>query len=234
MPESPSTLPATPSESEPEATSGPTGGTDLGWVWREVRKRVFLKLTFSLAVADALKVAVPITLDADTFVIGFEARDYPMASSLLAASVKNTIEGILRQAAGRNIALEVVEGTTLADWEEIHARRLRAQTAMIALAEQKVGEHHFEDVLNQIVGEIRHRVSQVHNRSLPQVRAELILDIAPSLADAEEMLFGDHRTHEAQRAMARVLDRIAVFLDVPPITLAIEVERHRRTHHLKK
>lgn len=231
MAESPST---TSEKLDAQTEDGaPQTGTDLTWVWREVRKRVFLKLTFSLAVADALKVAVPITLDADTFVVGFPTREYPMAAALLAATVKNTIEGILRQAAGRNIALEVIEGTTMADWDEIHTRRMRAQTAMIAMAEQKVGEHHFDDVLNQIVGEIRHRVSQVQSRSLPQVRAELVLDIAPSLADAEEMLFGDHATHEAQRAMARVIDRISTFLDVPPLILGLEIERHRRASRAK-
>lgn len=210
-------------------------GIDLDWVWREVRKRVFLrgKLTFSLAVADALKIAVPIAFDDNIFVVGFASRDYPMAAALSGATVKNTIEGILRQAAGHNIILEVIEGTTMADWEEIHERRVRAQSAMIAMAERKVGEHHFDDVLNQIVGEIRHRVSQVQSRSLPQVRAELVLDIAPSLADAEEMLFGDQASHEAQRAMARVIDRIATFLDVPPLTLALEIERHRRANRRK-
>lgn len=204
-------------------------GADLGWVWKEVRKRVFIKLPFSLAVADALAAAVPITLDGDTFVVGLASRDYTMGTSITSPVVKNTIENILRQAAGRAISLEVIEGVALSDWEEMHDRRQKAQAALLAMAEQSAGDHHFEDVLNQIVGEIRHRISLVHDRPLPQVRAGLVLDIAPSLCDAEDMLFGDEgHSRETRRAMARVLDRIANFLEVPPVTLALEVERHRR------
>lgn len=205
-------------------------GADLTWVWKEVRKRVFIKLPFSLPVADALSAAIPIVLDGDVFVVGLSSREYMMAGTLTTPSVKNTVENILRQAGGHLITLEVIEGTTLADWEEMAVRRQKAQAALLAMAEQKAGDHHFDDVLNQIVGEIRHRISQVHDRVLPQIRAGLILDIAPSLADAEDMLFGEHDSRESRRAMSRVIDRIAVFLDVPPMMLALEIERHRRAH----
>ncbi len=223
--------PATPASPAPaNSPAAPNSGADLAWVWKEVRKRVFIKLPFSLAVADALAAAVPITLDADTFVVGLSSRDYTMGTSITSPVVKNTIENILRQAAGRVISLEVIEGTTMNDWEEMHDRRQKAQAALLAMAEQKAGDHHFDDVLNQIVGEIRHRISQVHDRVLPQVRASLVLDIAPSLCDAEDMLFGDEgHTRESKRAMARVLDRIATFLEVPPVMIALEVERHRRS-----
>jgi hypothetical protein len=52
--------------------------------------------------------------------------------------------------------------------------------------------------------------------------------LVPSLADAEEMLFQDADTRESKRAMSRAIDRISTYLDVPPLTLAIEIERHRR------
>lgn len=201
---------------------------DLSWVWREVRKRVFLKLTFSLEVAETLEAVVPIILDGDHFVVGLTTQQYPMANSLNASAVKNTIENILRQAAGRPIQFEVIEGTTIEDWQQVVERRHKAQEAVIAMATKRVEEHHFEDVLNQVVGEIRHRVSQVHERMLPQVRAGLMLDMVPSLADAEEMLFHDSETREARRAMSRAIDRIATFLEVPPLTLALEIERYRR------
>jgi hypothetical protein len=95
------------------------------------------------------------------------------------------------------------------------------------MAEQKIEEHHFEDLLNQIVGELRTRITIVKDRTLPQVRAELLLQIVPQLSDAEDMLFSEQDTHDRRRAMARAIDRIAAFLEVPPLTLAIEIERYR-------
>jgi hypothetical protein len=210
---------------------GDAGGVDLQWVWREVRKRVFIKLPFSLGLADAMEAAVPLSLDDDTFVCGLAERDSALAGQLMADQVKNTIENILRQASGRYMHFEIIEGTALEDWLEIKARREKAQDAVIAFAEKGVEAHHFEDLLNQIVGEMRRRITTARDKALPQVRAQLLLELVPSLVDAEEMLFPDREAHEARRAMARALDRIAGFLDVTPFVLALEVERWRRDHY---
>ena len=225
----PATRPA-PDEAQSSAGSPLPDAVDLTWVWREVRKRVFLKMAFSLPVADAMAEAVPIAMDGDNFIVGMEPRHISMAPALSAGVVKNTIENILRQAAGRAIHFEAIEGTTLEAWQEIKANRERAQAAVIAMAERKVGEHHVEDVMNQIVSEVRGQISQVTDRVLPQVKAGLVLEIAVSLADAQEMLFEDEDTdsHQGRRAMSRVIDRIAHFLDVEPMILAIEIERNNR------
>lgn len=222
---------AVPASEAPDTQAAASASVDLGWVWREVRKRVFIKLPFSLGIADALEAVVPIALDGDTFVVGMPPREYPLSSHLSANHVHNTIENILRQAAGRAIRFEVVEGTTLDDWITVKERRRRAHEAVIAMAEQNVQAHHVEDVLNQIVSEIRVRVTASRDRILPQVRAGLILDIVPSLADAEEMLFPDPNSHEARRSIARALDRVASFLEVTPVALALEVERYRRAQY---
>ena len=211
------------------AASPTPDAVDLNWVWREVRKRVFIKMPFSLPVADAMAEATPIVMDGDNFIVGMEARHISMAPALSAGVAKNTIENILRGAAGRPIHFEAIEGRTIADWNKIKESREKAQAAVIAMAERKVGEHHVEDVMNQIVSEIRQQIPQVNDRILPQVRAGLMLQIAESLSDAQEMLFEDAtETHAGRRAMARVIDRVAHFLDVEPILLAIEIERHSR------
>ena len=218
-------------EASGQSASSPSpDAVDLTWVWREVRKRVFLKMAFSIAVADAMAEAVPIAMDGDNFIVGMEPRHISMAPALSAGQVRNTIENILRQAAGRAIHFEAIEGTTLDAWNEIKASRQRAQAAVIAMAERKVGEHHVEDVMNQIVSEIRQQISQVSDRILPQVRGGLVLEIAVSLADAQEMLFEEDASgsHSGRRAMSRVIDRIAHFLDVDPMLLALEVERNNR------
>ena len=226
----PQTANGTNAADDSSTAASPTpDAVDLNWVWREVRKRVFIKMPFSLPVADAMAEATPIVMDGDNFIVGMEARHISMAPALSAGVAKNTIENILRGAAGRPIHFEAIEGRTIADWNKIKESREKAQAAVIAMAERKVGEHHVEDVMNQIVSEIRQQITQVNDRILPQVRAGLMLQIAESLSDAQEMLFEDAtETHAGRRAMARVIDRVAHFLDVEPILLAIEIERHSR------
>lgn len=207
-----------------------TPAVDLDWVWREVRKRVFIKLPFSMGVAEAMEQIVPITLDGDNFVCGLPTEKFPLSGLLHGTQVRNTIENILRVAAKRPIHFEVIEGTTCADWHEIRERRDKARDAMMAMAERKVEDHHFEDVIIQVVSELRSRITATPDRVLPQVRARLLLAVLPSLADAEDMLFRDQETHEARRTMARALERVATFLEVPPFALAIEVERYRANY----
>ena len=229
---SPAATAVTDMASEATTASSPApDAVDLNWVWREVRKRVFLKMPFSMPVADAMAEAAPIVMDGDNFIVGMEARHISMAPALATGQVKNTIENILRQAAGRAIHFEAIEGTTLEAWREIKLNREKAQAAVIAMAERKVGEHHVEDVMNQIVSEVRSQITQVSDRTLPQVRAGLILEIAVSLADAQEMLFEEEdaaHSHKGRRAMSRVIDRISHFLDVDPMILALEIERNNR------
>lgn len=218
------------SDDLPTAASPSPDAVDLNWVWREVRKRVFIKMPFSLPVADAMAEATPIVMDGDNFIVGMEARHISMAPALSSGIARNTIENILRGAAGRPIHFEAIEGKTIEDWNKIKLSREKAQVAVIAMAERKVGEHHVEDVMSQIVSEIRQQISQVNDRVLPQVRASLMLEIAESLSDAQEMLFeGAAASHAGRRAMARVIDRVSNHLDVEPMLLAIEIERHSRT-----
>jgi hypothetical protein len=58
------------------------GGVDLKYVWTEVRKRVFIKLPFSLPLAEAMEAVVPITLDEDTFVCGLPPQKFQLSGLL--------------------------------------------------------------------------------------------------------------------------------------------------------
>ena len=205
-----------------------SSGPDLDWVWREVRKRVFLKVPFGIGIKDALEAANPIAFDDDHFVVGLHPRHAALTSNLTTAHIKNTIENILSSASHRPIKLEVIEGVSETDWHLVRNRRLRAHDAVMAMAQKQADTGHFDDVLNQIVGEIRANLTSAKDRGLPQVRAQMLLDVVPSLADACEMLFPDPDAHEARRAMARAIDRVASFLEVQPIVLALEIERYRR------
>lgn len=235
----PATHPAAPmSGGAPAAGPAPSGapasmseevtGDEIKWVWTEVRKRVFIKLPFSRNLADALEAVVPVVLDGDNFVCGLTGVNFPLSNMLNADDVRNTIEAILKQAAGRSIHFEVIEGITLDDWHFIRDRRHKASEAMMAISERKMSTHQFEDVLNQIVTQVRSRVTSTKDRIYPQVRARLILEIAPDLAAAEEMLFEGHDSHDGRRAFARAVDRIAGFLEITPLTLALEIERCHR------
>ncbi|MEO6906812.1 MAG: hypothetical protein ABI210_02885, partial [Abditibacteriaceae bacterium] len=189
-----------------------------------------IKLPFSQGVSEAMEQIVPIVLDGDIFICGMTREKFPLSGFLHADTVRNTIEHILRGAAKRPIHFEVIEGTTLADWQEIKVRREKAQEAMVAISEKRMEEHHFEDIIIQIIAELRQRITSTPDRVLPQVRARLLFATLPALADAEDVLFHGEESHEARRTMARAMERVSTFLEVPPYVLAMEVERYRASH----
>ena len=237
MPEVPSTIsssdvsPAIESLSSLPELARPN---NLSWVWREVRKRVFLKIPFSRPVAEALEKVVPIAMDGDTLVCGLPTSYYSLSTYLAAGEVRNAIENILEGAAKARIRFELIEGILLSDWHEVKARRSSAHDAVIAIAEQKVDARHYEAILNQVVSEIRQRITATPERMYPQVRAALMLEIVPLLADTADMLFPNRHTHEARRAMTRAIDRIAIYIDIPALNIAIEVERYFKEHTHQK
>lgn len=202
----------------------------LGWVWREVRKRVFLKLPFSRTVAEALEAVVPIALDGEAFVCGMPTVQYSLSGYLNAVAVRNSIESILEGASGQRIRFELIEGTTLEDWKEIKERRSKAHEAVIAMAQQNSELHQYEAVLNQAIAEIRQRITSTPDRNYPQVRMQVMLVVVPLLADTVDMLFPDRETRDARRVMARAIDRVANFLDMPPLMFALEIERYYQAH----
>lgn len=207
-------------------SSPSTASVDLDWVWQQVCKRLSSKLVLSLPVADALESAVPIHLEEDLFVCGLPSSQFVLANSLSPTQVRNTIENILSDAARRRIRFELIEGTTLADWQELQKQQELAHTAIIAIAEKNFEEHHYNDVLNQIVTEIRKQITSTPDRMYAPVRAQLLLNIIPQLADVEEMLFADQPPRARYRAMARAIERVASLLEIEPFNLALEIERY--------
>lgn len=65
----------------------------------------------------AMQAARPVTIDGSDFVVAVPPADKYLASSLQAAQAAATIEEALETVSGRVLALQVVVGTSLADWE---------------------------------------------------------------------------------------------------------------------
>src|SRR4028118_1241064 len=107
--------PASSSSDAPSSTATVSPAVDLRWVWSEVRKRVFIKLPFSLGIADAMEAVVPVAFDGDNFVCGLSPRDFPLATHLSTEAVHNTIESILRAASGRPRHFQGIAGNAPAD-----------------------------------------------------------------------------------------------------------------------
>ncbi len=65
----------------------------------------------------AMQAARPLTIDGSDFVVAIPPADKSLAGSLQAAQAAATIEEALETVSGRVLALQVIVGTSLADWK---------------------------------------------------------------------------------------------------------------------
>ena len=86
----------------------------------EIWAKAFEKVRGGLAAPTvwlAMQAARPLTIDGSDFVVAVPPADKYLASSLQDAQAEAAIEEALQAASGRVLALQVVVGTSLADWE---------------------------------------------------------------------------------------------------------------------
>lgn len=87
---------------------------------RELWARAFNHVRDTIDVATvwlAMQAAVPIALDGYYFVAGLASEDQYLAANLQGSEATAAIEDALQQQTGRVLALQIIEGTALADWQ---------------------------------------------------------------------------------------------------------------------
>ena len=71
----------------------------------------------------AMQAVRPVTIDGSFFVIGLAKDQWYLAVNLETFENVSAIEDALREVSGRILALRLIEGTTLADWEAAREQR---------------------------------------------------------------------------------------------------------------
>lgn len=178
----------------------------------------------------ALDQAVPVTVEKDAFVVGFGAGSMHLAGHLTSAQHRNMIEAGIAASAGRKYRLVVIDGTTPEDWNSYKVRQRAAEEARMRartrVAEEHKATHNWDSVLDQI----SRSYSQFQLRQLPQVRAAYLEQALELISQAMDELYDENDPDEtAQRALARVIDRVGVNTDSPPALIALELMRRRKT-----
>ncbi len=178
----------------------------------------------------ALDLAVPVTLEGDSFVVGFGAGSMHMAGHLTASQHRNMIEAGLASSAGKKLNLVVIEGTTQDDWASHKARQRAAEEARTRVRERVAQEHQATQSWDGVLEQVSRSYSQLQLRQLPQVRASYIEQAIVLISDAMDQLYDEENPDEtAQRALARVIDRVGVNTDTPPALIAWELTKYRKT-----
>ena len=171
----------------------------------------------------ALEVAVGITLEGDQFVLGFSNPDYPMAGHLRSAQHNAIIVQSISEVLKKSVRLLIIEGATLADYENYKALQAMSEAESATMSERRARERAAELAWEETAEKITRGYARLRLRNLAQSKGKFIREALVTINDAVNRLGYVQGADELQeRALARVFEKLATAIEVPSALLAYE------------
>lgn len=192
--------------------------SDLQAAWDSVLPEM-RKLVTGRNIWVALNSSKPLTMDEDTLVVGVPITDAKLASYLRQPQTERAIEDQMSEALGKRIRVRIIDGDTLEDWEMIkrsdkEKRKLQDAAHVRAKTEQKARSS-WESVFDGL----QRVYASYENRSLPQIRAEILVQCVDLVASAIDK--GAPTDDQGARNFARCIERVATYTEVPSALIAL-------------
>lgn len=178
----------------------------------------------------ALEAGVPVTIEDGQFVVGFPMGTFHLSGHLNSLDHKNIIEATIAKHAGERLSLRIIEGGTLDDWQAIKVKEAHAASLREAAASKRQDETSSVKIWETLLEQVGRKYSTMQNRQFPQSRAAYIVEALRMVSDTMDRVIpaGQAPDDLTQRAIARVLEKVAAMVEVPSTTVALELMRMRR------
>lgn len=223
----------------------PVAELDANSLWREATDLMFERSDSFSSLIQTMRLAVPITLEADLLVIGVAGKDQYLAGHLQIPANRYRILEALKEVSGQGIDYRVIEGTTEQDWEFVQRaeghRPLREPppeqpvTATGAKAKAKpearapgAPEVSPWDLLGR---KIHNAWMGTPNRQHPITRAEFVTTCLQWIAETSKEATEEGAAADVvRREVGKAVERVAQAVDIPSAVVALEFIRgqHRR------
>lgn len=178
----------------------------------------------------ALEATNVIALEGDLLVLGLPVAASLYRGHITSADIRNRIQNILSELAGRPITFLVIEGTEAADWELLKQREAIAEAAQEAQRAKVAHAEALEASWDSLADAVYEAYSRFPFKQMPHMRARFIREVVPMISDAmDRLMVGPDADHERNhRGLARVLDRVGTLANVPGTVVALHVEEYRQ------
>jgi hypothetical protein len=205
----------------------------LNLIWQHVTNTVKQRI-MNRTLWEAMEISRPLTVEGTDLIVGVDPMKYSLASVMEQPTIRNTLEQLLTTTARTELHLKLIQGETLVEWNAIKERKRQAEEMAARPAragvvgrgpEQASSAASWEEALSHA-----HRTfTQLPTRSIPQTRAQFILDILPVLAATEDRIRTADHQHEDDRGLGHVIDKIAQMVETDSTTIALEYLRYRNS-----
>lgn len=193
---------------------------DAAEIWAKILPQVKESVT-GVGVWAALNACKPVTLEEGVLVLGIPHEDSELSGHLRMPQTKRLMEIAATEVQGSPIAVRVIDGTALDDWETLK-RRDKEKQRLEGLQRQNMrAEMEAKTSWETVYEQLSRRYAAVTNKSLPQNRARFFEEAVDLIAEARNGMaaFDDL----GERNFARCLERLAQYSEVPSTLVAASV-----------
>lgn len=203
--------------------------TNIRTVWNRVVDEVKHKVIHP-TLWKALEASVAVTIEDGQFVVGFPMGTFHLSGNLMSLDHKNVIEASIAKYAGERLSLRIIEGGTTDDWQALKIKEAHAAALREAAALKHEDETSSVRVWDALLDQVARKYATIPFRQLPQSRAAYIADALRMISEAMDRLIpaGQEPDELTQRALGRVIEKVANLVEVPSTLVALELMRARR------
>ncbi|HET6384541.1 MAG TPA: hypothetical protein VFJ58_14195 [Armatimonadota bacterium] len=176
----------------------------------------------------AMEAARPLALDGAELILAISGPQYYLATNLEKHDTRTMLEQALSSAARSEIHIRIIQGESLADWEETKdrdriARELSAKQAARPAPVDRAGTEAFEPggSWDELLTQVHRAFTVLRVKNIPQIRAQYVLDMLPIVARAEQKLIPSSEGFLENRGLAHVLEKIAQFAETDVVAVAL-------------
>lgn len=203
--------------------------TNMRTVWSRVVDEVKHKVIHP-TLWKALEAGVAVTIEDGEFVVGFPAGTFHLSGNLMSLDHKNVIESSIVKYAGERLTLRIIEGGTMDDWQAVKLKEAHAAAMREAAALKHEDATSAVRIWDNLLEQVGRKYATIPFRQLPQSRAAYIAEALRMISDAMDRLIpaGQEPDELTQRALGRVIEKVANLVEVPSTLVALELLRARR------
>jgi len=183
----------------------------------------------------AMEVAVPITIEDGMLVLGFPTGTFNQSGHLMASNHKNAIEKVLEEYYQQPLGFRIIDGTQLADWQNVKERDERTRDLQEAAAVKRAKEVSVVNAWDGLFDSVTRMYATLKLRQFPQRRALYVRQAVAEISRVMEALGGQRRDSEElfERSLARAIDKVSTLAQMEGTMVAIELLRYRESQGLK-
>lgn len=203
-------------------------GINLETLWQEVNQALH-RGPINRPFWEAARAAVPLAIEDETLILGFQPKDMRHASYLETTVNKNRIQEVLQARTGKRMDIKCIEGATAEAWENTKAREREQEDKLRADYVQLRAHRTSLEAWGELSQRLTNLYATTRARSLPIVQATLLVKCLPMLFELDTELRSEDpdATMLHDRELNRLFDKIATFCDLPACQVALEYMRFR-------